>query len=396
MYTYFSFLWVWVINAWHDYWSALLHPHFDNYVYIFFLPVLLLAVAVWGRRQLVIRHSTLAPHENMTGLGGLKSKWSLTLALAYLCLGLAVTNVNLAAMGPTVPQARVEHIVQQREVCAAFDSSGSMTTVLQEGMKDIADDEAKAKNDPTAVTVDNRGSDKLYVQGKKKDEPPHPMTRAEGGQLAARYLVRHRMNDDPLNTDRFCMFRFDMDSYMMVPLTSDKIVVTLRTAHITENVGGGTNFAGLSDSGIGILQKYYDYFTTQTKSTSVRVAILVTDGYDAIDPQRRKELIALYKEAHILLYVIGLGEGWKEGNTLDLQKFADELHAADPHSGIVFRASNPGQMQKAMEEIDSREKALEQVESLETYRQVDYAFISLAVFLILLYFAFATLARRIP
>lgn len=396
MYTFLAPYLTWLTNMRQDYFAAVMHPIFTHPAWIAVLPVMLIAAGFWGKRQLTIRHSTLAPHQNMVGIGGLKSNWSLIIALGYLCLALAVTNVTLAMMGPQVPEAKISHLVQSRQVCSAFDSSGSMTTELNDGIKDIADDAAKASNDPTAVTIDNRGSNKLMVQGKKKDEPPHPMTRAEGGQLAAQYLIRHRMSDDPMNTDRFCMFRFDMDSYILAPLTNDKIVVMLRTQHITENVGGGTNFAGMSDSGIGILQKYYDYFTVNTPENSVRVAILVTDGYDSIDPERRKDLIALYKQAHIKLYVIGLGDGWKAGNTLELQKFADELHAADPHSGFVYRASNPGEMAKAMVDIDNQEKSQEIRDTREINRDVDYAFIFVAGILIFMFFGLATLARRIP
>jgi hypothetical protein len=396
----------WAANAWHDYVNALLHPNYTHVYWLILLPFALAAVALWGKRQMTIRHSTLEPHRNMSGFfQGWRMRWSLVIILSYLCLAYSIVNVNLAMMGPVVPQAKVEHLMQTRERCAAFDKSGSMSTKLEDGIKELADDEAAASNDPTAVTISSGGSNKTNVQTAKsqglptadQDAKKKEYTRAEGGQLAARYLIRHGMSNDPNNTDRMCMYAFDMDSYMMAPLTNDKLVALLRTVHITENVGGGTNFAGLSASGIGILQKFYDYFTTNTAENSVRVAILVTDGYDSIDPQRRKDLIVLYKQAHILLYVIGLGDGWKAGaKPLDLELFANELHAADGRSGIVFRASNPGAMTKAMDEIASLEKAQDIVETVETYRDVDYVFIFVAGVSILMFFGLATLARRVP
>jgi hypothetical protein len=389
---------IWAGNASHDYWNALLHPHYAYFYLIGLLPFLLAAAAVWGKRQMTIRHSTLLPHQNMFGVGGIKNRFSLLIAVGYLCLTASVTNIDLALMQPQVPQAKVEHLVQTHDICGGVDDSGSMTTPLMDGVVEVADAAAAAAtNDPAAVTVDNRGSDKVVVQAPKKEEKPHPQTRVDAAQMAFRFLVSQLMTYDPLNTNRVCMFRFDMDSYILSPLTNDKIVAMLRTAHINENSGGGTNFAGLSDSGIGILQKLYDYLIANTAENAARVEFLITDGYDSIDPQRRKDLVALYKQAHIHFYVIGLGDGWKEGSEkLDLEKFADELHAADPLSGIVFRARNPGAMKAAIEKVTSLEKSQEIVETVETYRDVDYAFIAVAGFLIIFFFGFATLARRIP
>jgi hypothetical protein len=205
-------------------------------------------------------------------------------------------------------------------------------------------------------------------------------------------LIRHRMTGDLYNTDRFCLLRFDDDLYEMAPLTSDKTAVYLRTAHITENVGGGTNF-------VVALQKAYDYFVFNSAASATRVLVINTDGYDSIDPEKRKELIAKYIEAHIKLYVIGLGEGWKaqkDGTVLDLQKFADELHLADATSGYVYIASNPGQMQIAMEAIDAQEKSQEIVEAVPTSREVDYVFIFGAIACGLAFFGLATAAGRIP
>jgi len=395
----------WATNAFHDYWNAFWHPNYTHAYWLALLPILLWAAAVWGKRQLTIRHSTMEPHKDMLGLTSRAKRWSLLVIAGYITLGLTVSNVDLALMQPVVPQAKVEHLMQTRERCGAFDKSGSMTTKLEDGIKELADDEAKASNDPTAVTINNRGANKVNVQTAKheglptadQDAKKKEYTRAEGGQLAARYLIRHGMSSDPNNTDRMCMFSFDMDSYIMAPLTNDKLVALLRTVHITENVGGGTNFAGLSDSGIGILQKFYDYFSTKTAENSVRVAILVTDGYDSIDPQRRKDLVVLYKQAHILLYVIGLGDGWKAGaKPLDLELFANELHAADGRSGIVFRASNPGAMKDAMDQIASLEKSQDLVDTVETFRDVDYAFIFVAGINLILFFGLAMAARRVP
>ncbi|MFY0104330.1 hypothetical protein ABTP95_21205, partial [Acinetobacter baumannii] len=83
------------------------------------------------------------------------------------------------------------------------------------------------------------------------------------------------------------------------------------------------------------------------------------------------------------------GEGWTKGNTLDLQKFADELHAVDPKSGMVFPVADPGEMKAAMETIANLEKAQDLVESVETFRDVDYAYIAMALVSLFLFFGFA-------
>jgi hypothetical protein len=370
-------------NAFHDYWQALLHPNFVHPSLILLMPVLLFCSLMWGTRQVKIRHSALAPHK------GLQS-WSAIVLLGYGALALGSANLDVALMAPQVPQAVEQHLVQTRNVCVANDGSGSMTTELNEGIPDVGDAQAQSTNDPTAVTVTSRTNDKAFVQGTQKQEaPPHKMNRADAAQMASGFLIGHRMTIDPMNTDRFCLFRFDDDLYVLAPLSNDKVALLLRSKHITENVGGGTNF-------INALQKAYDYFIHNTSTDSTRVLVMNTDGFDSIDPQKRKELIDLYVAAHIRFYVIGLGDGWKEGNTLDLQKFADELHKADPRSGIVFRAQNPGQMKLAMEAIDAQEASNEIFELKQINREVDGVFILGSVFFVFMFLGFATIARRNP
>lgn len=371
-----------VANAYHDYWNAILQPHLSHPGFIIFLPVLAFLAVLWGNRQVSIRHSTLSPHRGMRS-------WSTLVVLAYTSLGLMVLHLNVAMMTPTVPEASVQHLKQARNVCVANDFSGSMDAILTDGAKELASEQAKAAADPKSLIIDSGTNDKLLVPGTAAPiDPNKPMNRLQAAQMATRYFIRNRMTDDPANTDRFCLMRFDDDLYIMAPLTDDKIVLTLRTAQIA-NTSGGTNF-------VVALQKAYDYYVNNTPDTSVRVLIMNTDGFDSIDPQKRADFIKRYKEAHIKFYVIGLGDGWKEGNTLDLQKFADELHAADPTSGIVFRASNPGQMKAAMEKINELETAQEVFETLDRNRDVDYAFILGAIAFALLFFGFATAANRVP
>jgi hypothetical protein len=279
-----------------------------------------------------------------------------------------------------------------------------MQSVLQEGIKELGDDEAKATKDPTAKTVDNGGSDKLLIQAPgsgpapTEDLVPGKATRVDAMYLAMRYMIRHRMSDNPQETDRFCIMTFDTDTYIMAPLSTSKQVLLLRTAHLKENSGGGTNFFGPSstDGGIGPIQKAADFFAKYTEKNSVNVVIIITDGQDSGDPVRIQQLLSLYREAHLRLYVIGLGEGWTENNTLDLQKFADAIHATDPTNGIVFRAQNPGQMEQAMATIDRLEKSQEVILSVQTYEETPFWFLIATVVSAVLAVLFALAARRLP
>lgn len=364
-----------------------LRPYF-----IFALVLVVPIVFGWGYRQITLRHSSLEPHKGMR-------TFSLLVILASVCLALMTSSIVVATMGPKVAGQVVEHKAMIRKVCIQVDRSGSMTTTLDDGVKELSDDEAKA-NTTATVSVDDGGANKTsFSTGEKKEgEAPHQLTRAEGAQLAARYIIRHRMTDDPAETDHFCLMSFDDDTYMMAPLTNDKKVVLLRTAHITENVSGGTNFAGPYGyvTGIGPLQKAVDYFAENSGADTVPVVIMITDGLDGIPEDRAKQLLEMFIQAKIHFYIIGLGDSWKEGNTLDLQKFADNLHARDKNNGLVFRASNPGAMQKAMETINRLEKAQEVVEDRPTYREVYGWFLLAAGIFGGLFIALAVLARRVP
>lgn len=359
-----------------------------------YLMVLLLLVAPivygWARRQIKIRHSSLSPHK------GVRS-FSMLLIAACICLSGMTASLNVALMGPKVANAVVEHKALIRKVCVATDKSGSMDTVLNDGVKDLADDEKKAGSG--SVTIDNDAQGKLIIQNSEnKDEEPRAMKRIDGAELAARYIIRHRMTNNPAETDHFCLMTFDDDTYMLAPLSNDKNVLLKRTERISDNTGGGTNFAGPYGytGGIGPLQKAVDYFAENASSDSTPVLILITDGEDSIPDERQKQLLELFKQGKIHLYVIGLGDAWKNKDNLDLQKFADELHKLDASNGFVFKASNPGDMKAAMEKISELEKAQEIVESSQDYKEIYKPFLVLAAVFGAFFLAFATIARRVP
>ena len=362
---------------------------------IAFLPIVLpLVLTGWRRRQITIRHPSLLPHQQM------RRRAVALVVAAQIALASMIGNSFVAAMGPQEPATIVQHIVKRRNVCMEGDQSGSMYSILKEGLKELADDEAKTKNDPTAKLVTNGGSDKIVVasgEGKPEDFSGQ-MTRLQGMFLTMRFLIHHRMTDNPDETDRFCLMKFDTDTYMVAPLTNDKRVILRRTLQLTENAGGGTNFFGpTGDSvGIGPLQKALDYFGRYTDANATNVVIIITDGYDSGDPKRIEQLLALYKAAHLRLYVIGLGDGWKEGNDLALQRFADSIHAQDNNNGIVFRAQNPKEMEAAMETIDRLEAAQEVIQSVQTYQECPLPFIIAAILSGVIYLGLVLVLRRIP
>lgn len=348
----------------------------------------------WAYRQITIRHSSLKPQK------GLRT-YSLLIMAASVCLALMTTNITIALMGPKVPDAKVEHIAVIRKVCLFIDRSGSMTAVLTEGAKELSEDEASAKAKANGPSVDNGSADKLSLNtgtGDTGEKADKDLTRIDAAQLAARYIIRNRMTDNPNETDQFCLMTFDTDTYMMAPLSNDKKVLLLRTTHITENVGGGTNFAGPYGyiSGIGPLQKAADYFAANASPDSVSVVILITDGEDGFPEDRKNQLLQLFKQQKLRFYVIGLGDGWKEGNNLDLQKFADAIHKEDPSNGLVFRASNPGAMRAAMETINKLEKAQEVVLDRQEYKETFQYFLYAAAVFGALFVLLALGARRVP
>jgi len=348
----------------------------------------------WAHRQITIRHSSLKPQK------GLRT-YSLLVMAASVCLALMTTNLTIALMGPKVPDAKVEHIAVIRKVCLFIDRSGSMTAVLTEGAKELSEDEAaaKAKN---GGTVGGDGNDKLSLHtGDGEDtegKADKDLTRIDAAQLAARYIIRNRMTDNPNETDQFCIWTFDTDSYNLAPLSNDKNALLRRATHITENVGGGTNFAGPYGyiSGIGPLQKASDFFAKYATPDSVSVVILITDGEDGFPEERKNQLLQLFKQQKLRFYVIGLGDGWKEGNNLDLQKFADAIHKDDPTNGLVFRASNPGAMRAAMETINKLEKAQEVVLDQQEYKEIFQYFLYAAAAFGALFVLLALAARRVP
>lgn len=396
-----SFDWQLAVNNWHDYINGLRDWHLMYPGFLWLMPIGIWAALFWGKRQISVKHSTLDPHQNLMGWRGLMGRLSVLIILAYASLiGFAV-NLDLAMTVPTVPEASQVKLARTRFICIQKDSSGSMTTKLLKGMAETADGDAKANNDPSAVKVDNGGSEKFVIQDQVKEQPPVLETRSDWATEVANYFIKRRMSMDILDTDRVCLQRFDMDTYMVAPLSADKIALELRTKHLNENVGGGTNFAGPTGfvTDVGPLQFVYDYFVHERKlhPDAVFVDIMVTDGYDAIDPERRKELEDLFLQFNIKFYVIGLGDGWSDPTKpLDLEKFATELHKSDPKSGFVFRASEPGEMTKAMQKIDENEQHEEIVKTVQTHREVDDAFIAAALAFYLLYLGLACIAGRNP
>jgi hypothetical protein len=396
-----SFDWQLVVNAWHDYFNGLHDWHLTHPGFLLLMPAGIWAALFWGKRQISVKHSTLEPHQNIMGLRGLTGRWSVLIVLSYVCLLGFVVNLDLAMTVPTVPEATQIKLAKTRFICIQKDSSGSMTTKLLKGMAETTDAAAAATNDKSAVKLDNGGAEKFVVQGEVKEQPKVLETRSDWATEVASYFIKRRMTMDLLNTDEICLQRFDMDTYMVAPLSADKIALEMRVNHLNENVGGGTNIPGPTGfvTAIGPLQFAHDYFVKEKKlhPDATFVDIMVTDGEDAIAPERRKELEDLYLAFDIKFYVVGLGDGWSNPDKpKDLELFARELQKVDPKSGLVFRASEPGEMTKAMQKIDENEKHEEMVKSVQTHREVDDAFIAAALAFYLLYLGLASLASRNP
>jgi len=357
-------------------------PHYPGLLVL--MPFLIWAALQWGKRQFTIRHSSLAPHKKSLGLFGRRSRLTVLTIIGYTALILCVVHIDIAMTVPTVPQSVISHIVKVLRACIQGDKSGSMDTTLLNGIKDKADGEVKEEKDGSKVKVDNGGPDKFMVHDQPADKKSGT-SRAYWMKVATSFFVHNLMNLDPYNTDHVCLQRFDMSVYMVWPLSNDRYAVEIQAEHMDDDVGSGTNFAGPTAfvPDVGPLQFIYDYYSKDDESPpdSTNVDVLITDGYDAVDAERRAELVKLFLKAKIKLYVIGLGDGWNDPkNPMDMDKFVTELNLADPdhNSGQVFRAQEPGQMKAAMEQIKQVQKHLEVVQEKQTYRDVDYVFIIVA------------------
>jgi hypothetical protein len=382
-------------NGYHEYAHAWAYFHFKRPEAWVLMPILLYFASKWGQRQFVIRHSSLSPHQNLSDWRGLRNRASVLVCLGYLSLFGCTFHLGMAMLGPTVPEKQVEQVIETRNICMWVDTSGSMKSVYLDGVNEF-EEQPSAGASPAIKLLDG-GNGKLLVPGKKPDEAPHQMTRVEAAQMAALHFIKVLMTHDINHTNRFCEWRFDLDSYIVAPLSTDQDVMIVRTEELSKDVGGSTNFGGpcAGVSAIGPLRKQYDYFVKYTKANSVRVDIFTTDGLDEIPKTCRDDLVQKFLEAHIRLYVIGLGDRWKKGDTLDLEKFADELKLAHGNAS-VYHTANPGEMTKAMNEIGNLEKAQEVIQKVQIDREVDEVFIVVAIGFGLMFLGFANLAGRNP
>lgn len=376
-----------------------LTEHFGRLWAIGLLPVILPPLLYgWHKRQITIRHPSLRPHADMP------RRWSTCVIGCYLALSAVALFSVLSLMEPRSPSTVTQHLEQKRNECMFVDRSGSMESILDQGIPELADDEAQAENDPGAKVVSNGGSDQLIVSSQSRQAAPSEdmvvgqSTRIDGAYLATRYMIRHGMADDPDETDRYCLMSFDTDTYVMAPLSTDKQVLLLRTEHIKENVGGGTNFFGPTndETGVGPLQKALDFYAKYTSPGSVNVVIIITDGYDSGDPVRMQQLLADYQAAHLRLYVIGLGDAWTDGEQLDLESFADAIHAQDPTNGLVFKAQNPGEMKQAMQTIARLEKSPQVIEAVQNFQETPFWYLIGAAASALILAILTLVVRRIP
>lgn len=317
--------------------------------FTFLYPWLLLLVLgavpfLWLRRkrQNAMGHSRVGMHANVRSVPIVGRLPAIFFSIAFVALVAALAH-------PQLPELNETRSMETRDICIAVDISGSMSGAL-----------------PTQSP--NGGQSTAPAPGATTQQQTY--RRLDAARDAAVAFVKARQGD------RICVMVFDDNSYFYWPLSDDMRIVERKAGLVNSYTGGGTNFEGPSDraSGIGPFQATINHMRDYGKART-KVLVLVTDGEDSISQKRQEELAAQMQEQGIKLYVLGVGEGWVNGNTTDLAKFTDRL------GGKVYRVGDAGAMQQAFADINALETSRITVEKSTSYRDIsEYFSIAAAVF----------------
>lgn len=322
--------------------------------FTFLMPwLLLLSLAVvpflWLRRkrQGAIGHSRVGMHENVRSV-------PVVGRLPAIFFTLAIVALVAALARPVIPEVSETRSMETRDICIAVDISGSMSGTLP----------TQPPNGGTSSTPASGGSTTQSQNYRRLD----------AARDAAVAFVQARKGD------RICVLVFDDDTYFYWPLSDDMKIVERKAGLVNSYTGGGTNFEGPSERarGTGPFQATINHMREYGKAKT-KVLVLVTDGEDSISQKRQEELAAQMQELGIRLYVLGVGEGWVNGSTTDLAKFADKL------GGKVYRVGDAGAMQQAFADINALETSRITVEKSTSYRDI-YEYFALASVLFLALF----------
>ncbi len=225
------------------------------------------------------------------------------------------TSFSIGIAGPRLTQYSDKETVDTREIVIMVDTSGSMTTPLQNRDQQDFVQQSGGTPKPDTAQADQR-----------------PATRANAARMGVKMFVDSRQGD------RIALLLFDDQVYQACTFTGDLRILNKKLPLIDQYQGGGTNFDGPNpdnpNSNIGAIQGAINHFHEAGRGTKAPILIMVTDGEDSINAKRFVELGEQIKAMGIHMYVLGVGESWTNGTQVDLRRFAEEV------GGKVFLVGN--------------------------------------------------------
>jgi len=321
---------------------------------MWFALVLLVIPILWfaNRRRKAIGHSQVDIHKNMRGIPIVGWLQSASLVLLVLAMAALVAK-------PLLPEQKQVEVIQTRDIVITTDISGSMSeTVKDPNQQQYA--AGQGQSPPTGAPGD----------------PPPALRKIDVASSAIQAFVAMRQGD------RVALLAFDTDTYYYWPLSRDLRVVMSKAQRINKYLGGGTDFSGDTGAILGALKHFQELSTAKTK-----VLVIVTDGEDNIAADRAELLTRVLTERGIKLYVIGVGDGWVNGNENDLRKLTEGI------GGVVIPVGNSDQMKAAFATINNLEKSNVELEKSVSYKPFSMPFVIAALVFALLYLGLSALVR---
>jgi Ca-activated chloride channel family protein len=334
----------------------------------FLIPALLLLslvaapLLVWLRRKrhTALGHSHVGLHKNVRTT-------PLAARLPAILFGLLVVAMLAALARPVLPFSQETRTIESRDICIEVDISGSMGVALP-----------NQQTPPQPTTTSPTGTGGTTGQ-------PTTYRRLDAARDAVSTFITMRPA-----TDRIAIGEFDDEAYWLAPLTDNRRILLRKAALLNSYVGGGTNFEGPTDSNprVGPIQAAIKHFQKYGKAKS-KILILVTDGENSISDLRFQQFQQQLQAMGIKLYVLGVGEGWGNGRTPDLQRLAESI------GGQVFPVADANAMQAAFDTINQTEVSTVHLDHLVAFRELYALFAAFALATLVLYLGISVVTREV-
>lgn len=331
------------------------------------LPVLLIALYAWNRKQPSIR----VPSLNAVKQAASKSKkrnWKRL--IPFLLYTAAMLLLVVALARPKEGMEQINRRAEGIDIIVALDLSGSMKAIdIPRGMPRNRIESAL-----------NSGTLKSRIVTAKKE--------------IAKF-IEARPND------RIGLIAFAPLPYMACPPTLDHAWLIANLENLDAGViGDMTNIAGPMASAV---QRLKD------SEAKRKIIVLFTDGSNNVDAKvTPRQAAKLANTFDITVYTVGIGSGFSvvpqetfAGRTfVPVQNDFDEpllKDIASTSGGKYYRAEDGESMAAAMKEIDALEKTSFEQQTIVNWRELAPGFIVGALFCMLLAFLLEnSIMKRIP